>query len=188
MNNQEIANAQRLHIIQYIDDTIDRMLKKDFVEDPILGKQLSHAASIAGSTQKRHGLVLEKSILFSLKQYETLDFLVWDDPMFGVSAVADNMVNAAKDPFSLLGTDVPYGEAVRTLQIDLIVYDREKKHLSAYEIKRGNAVHDAGKKRSIIRDYVCLNLLLKEYGRSRELEVQTSSCNIIFYYGSLSIP
>lgn len=171
-----------------IDETIERMVDKKFVEDPILGPRLSYAASIAGSTQKRHGLILEKAILFSLKEHEDSSFIVWDDPLFKVSGAADNLVNAVEDPYTLLGPDLPYGDSRRTLQTDLIVYDKTKKHISAYEIKRGNAVHDAGKKRSILRDFVCTNLLIKEYGKSLGYQVDTSSCNIIFYYGACSIP
>lgn len=172
----------------FIDTTIERMVNKQFLEDPILGKSLSYAASIAGSTQKRHGLILEKAILYALKRYETSDYMVWEDPLFSVSPVADNMVHPADDPYTLLGSDVPYVPGKRTLQVDLITFDARSGQISAYEIKRGNAVHDAGKKRSILRDFVCTNLLIKDYGVQRGLSVKSSRCHIIFYYGALSLP
>lgn len=176
------------HIRSIVDQTIERMISRNFRVDPILGDEFSYKASIFGSAQKRHGLILEQSILHALKEYETPDFQVWEDNAFAISGVADNMVNVATDPYTLLPTDLAYGESKRTLQVDLITYDRIKKNISIYEIKRGNAPHDAGKRRSILRDFVCMSLLVKKYGEERGLQIESKSCNIIFYYGQCSLP
>jgi len=57
----------------------------------------------------------------------------------------------------------------------------------AYEIKRGSGLHDAGKRRSILRDLLCAQVLLKSYGEQRGLEVSDARAHIIFYYGQCSI-
>jgi hypothetical protein len=70
----------------------------------------------------------------------------------------------------------------------VIVHDKEAHTLRAYEVKRGFGVHDAGKKRSILRDTLCQNMLLQSYGRQRGLIVSGSAAHVIFYYGNRSIP
>jgi hypothetical protein len=75
----------------------------------------------------------------------------------------------------------------RTLQLDVIVYDRVRKRLSAYEVKRGAGFHDSGKRRSILRDLLCTQVLLKSYGVQRSLEVAEAASRVVFYYGSCSI-
>jgi hypothetical protein len=74
------------------------------------------------------------------------------------------------------------------LQIDCIVYNKKKKSISSYEIKRGNGSFDAGKKRSIRNDLLSTNFLLKSYGVSKKLEVKKSYSYIICYYGLRALP
>ena len=73
------------------------------------------------------------------------------------------------------------------MQLDAIVYDRERKTLGAYEIKRGAGLHDSGKRRAILRDLLCTQVLLKSYGAQRGLEVGEAASRVIFYYGKCSI-
>jgi hypothetical protein len=61
------------------------------------------------------------------------------------------------DGAKLIGTDYPY--------VDAIVLDKNTGILRAYEIKRGFGVHDSGKRRSMLRDTLCVQALLKSYGK-----------------------
>lgn len=40
----------------------------------------------------------------------------------------------------------------------------------------------------MLRDTLCVQILLKDYGRKRGLEVEQAFSHIIFYYGQSSIP
>src|SRR5215471_12604077 len=60
--------------------------------------------------------------------------------------------------------------------------------MRAYEVKRGNGQFDAGKIRSIKRDLMCIQVLLKSYGETAKVAPQTGEAKIIFYYGVRSIP
>lgn len=169
-----------------IELTLKRLSKREFREDPLLGPEISRTTSVASSAQRRHGFVIEHAILSRLKQIDR--FEVWADPTFAVSKVADNMINAEPHPQKLIGANVDWGDVGRTLQVDAIVYDKKSKNLSAYEIKRGNDRHDSGKTRSILRDLMCVQVLLKSYGEKRGLKVKTAHSRIIFYYGQCSLP
>jgi hypothetical protein len=170
-----------------IEGTIQRLIETDFTPDPLVGTHYSRIVSVMSSAYKRHGTILEKSILNQLKKCARLD--VWDDPEFQVCANADLLANGAlKNPASLIGSQVNYEPGPRTLQVDIIVYDKAVKSLRAYEVKRGFGYHDAGKKRSILRDTLCLNLLLKSYGEQKGYEVKFAEAKAIFYYGRRSIP
>lgn len=170
-----------------IERTIAGLNKKKFLPDPIAGGHFSRIVSVMSSSYKRHGFILEAAILNRLKKAPK--FIAWNDPTFQVPPNADLLANGALgNPGSIVGNQVNYGPGHRTLQVDAIVYDKDAKTLRAYEVKRGFGYHDAGKRRSILRDALCLSVLLKSYGESRGLEVSQTSAHVIFYYGAKSIP
>src|SRR6476660_1441313 len=88
----------------------------------------------------------------------------------------------------LIGTDYPYSEGERTLQVDVVVFDKNTGIIRAYEVKRGFGMHDSGKQRSMRRDILAVQVLLKSYGKERGLDVKEAFSHIIFYYGQCSIP
>ena len=168
-----------------VDKTLERLAVRKFKEDPLLGPDLSRKTSLASSAQRRHGHILEAALICRLTEIER--FTVWADPLFSVSSVADNMVNGA-NPETLLSATAPYGDARRTLQVDVFAYDRDSKKLMSFEVKRGNDHHDSGKKRSMLRDLVCVQVLMKSYAeQSRSLEIASAESRAIFYYGACSI-
>jgi hypothetical protein len=58
------------------------------------------------------------------------------------------------------------------------------KRLGAYEVKRGNGQFDAGKIRSIKRNLLCVQVLLKSYGAElAKLKPVAAESRIIFYFG-----
>jgi hypothetical protein len=74
------------------------------------------------------------------------------------------------------------------LQVDMIAFDSSDQTIRAYEVKRGNGQFDAGKIRSIKRDLMCVQVLLKSYGEFANLNPIAAEARIIFYYGMRSIP
>ena len=183
--------AFRHHMTGIVKETVDRLMLKDFEDDPLLPGKYSKISSIVGSAYKRHGFVLEQAILFRLKQNEK--FVVWDDQKFGVTASAESLVSTFIDRESdALDSDLPYlvesKDQVRTIQVDCVVYDKTEKSLVTYEIKRGNGLHDSGKKRSMKRDLLIQQTLLKSYGTKRGLDVKKVDSKIVFYYGQCSLP
>ncbi len=183
--------AFRHHMTGIVKETVDRLMLKDFEDDPLLPGKYSKISSIVGSAYKRHGFVLEQAILFRLKQNEK--FIVWDDQKFGVTASAESLVSTFIDRESdALDSDLPYlveaKDQVRTIQVDCIVYDKTERSLVTYEIKRGNGLHDSGKRRSMKRDLLIQQTLLKSYGTKRGLDVKKVDSKVIFYYGQCSLP
>ena len=157
---------------------------KAFRDDPIAGSKYARATSIVSSAYKRHGKILEAALFERLRDNNRLD--VWSDPTFAVSGASDGLVHSStrEDCFR---SQLPYGEAKRTVQVDIVVYDNVNRSLRTYEVKRGNGDHDAGKVRSIMRDLICTHVLLKSYGSVRGRTVDHSEAKIIYYYGVRSI-
>lgn len=169
-----------------VDATVQRLNKKGFLPDPIAGNHFSKIVSVMSSAYKRHGYILERALLEQLKLCP--DFEVWNDPAFFVTHTADLMVDGAlHDPMKLDGSETGYQAGHRTLQVDAVVFNKMTGALQSYEIKRGAGLHDSGKRRSILRDLLCTQVLLRSYGKSRNLDVKTTSSHIIFYYGMCSI-
>ena len=77
---------------------------------------------------------------------------------------------------------------MRPLQIDMMAFDEADRTMRAYEVKRGNGQFDAGKIRSIKRDLMCIQVLLKSYGETANVAPVAAEARIIFYYGIRSVP
>jgi hypothetical protein len=112
---------------------------------------------------------------------------VWQDDSFKVSRAADALVNSQNED-ACRQSSLPYGDKVRTLQVDMMAFDDADQTIRAYEVKRGNGHFDAGKIRSIKRDLICIQVLLKSYGEVASYKPVAAESMIIFYYGMRSIP
>jgi hypothetical protein len=168
-----------------VDQTIAALAKTSFIEDPIAGVRYSRATSIISSAYKRHGRILETALLEGLR--ESNRHTVWLEPVFKVSRAADGLASSqTTDECSK--SALPYGDAVRGLQIDMMAFDNADRTIRAYEVKRGNGQFDAGKIRSIRRDLMCVQVLLKSYGDTKDLAPVAAEARIIFYYGRRSLP
>jgi len=170
-----------------IEKTIRALDSKRFAPDPIAGPHFSKITSVMSSAYKRHGYILEHAILEALRLCP--DFEVWRDDHFQVSSAANQIVQGSiEQPENLIGTDYPYSnDGQHTLQLDVAVFDKRNGHITAYEIKRGFGLHDSGKRRVMLRDVLCFQVLLKSYGKSRSLDVKEAHSYVIFYYGQCSI-
>lgn len=164
-----------------VDQTITTLASACFETDPIAGEKYSRQTSIISSAYKRHGTILERAMLESLR--ESNRHKVWREDSFRVSRAADQIIGQQADAALL-----PYGESLRTLQIDMMVFDSADQTLRAYEVKRGFGKFDAGKIRSIRRDLAVTQMLLKSYGETFNLNAEKAEARIVFYYGRRSIP
>jgi hypothetical protein len=138
----------------------------------ILGQQASSVRPISR--------ILEFALRESLR--ESNRHTVWNDDAFKVSREADALANT-QDLDACRQTTLPYGNSVRTLQVDMVAFDSADESIRAYEIKRGNGQFDAGKIRSIMRDLKCIQVLLKSYGELATFKPASAESKFIFYYG-----
>ncbi|RWC77737.1 MAG: hypothetical protein EOS71_00385 [Mesorhizobium sp.] len=168
-----------------VDETIATLARTKFVEDPIAGGKYSRATSIISSAYKRHGRILETALREGLR--ESNRHTVWQDDVFRVSRAADGLANSLSLD-ECAKSALPYGDAVRTVQVDMLAFDHADNTMRAYEIKRGNGYFDAGKIRSIRRDLMCVQVLLKSYGELNRQKPIGAESRIIFYYGMRSLP
>jgi hypothetical protein len=169
-----------------VDDTIGALSKSKFVEDPVAGIRYSRATSIISSAYKRHGRILETALRESLR--ESNRHKVWQEDTFRVSRAADALVGSQSED-ACRQSALPYGDVFRTIQVDMVAFDGADQTIRAYEVKRGNGQFDAGKIRSIRRDLMCVQVLLKSYGEElAKLNPVAAESRIIFYYGVRSIP
>jgi hypothetical protein len=167
-----------------IEKTIKLLDRKRFDPDPIAGPHFSKITSVMSSAYKRHGYILERAVLESLRLCP--HFEVWRDPIFQVPSAVGHIVECSNaDPTKLIGTDYPYSAGQRTLQVDAIVFNKNTGILGAYEIKRGSGLHDSGKRRQMLTDALCVQILLKSYGKQRGHDPNSAFSHVIFYYGNV---
>jgi hypothetical protein len=170
-----------------IEKTIKKLDTMSFDPDPIAGPHFSKITSVMSSAYKRHGFILERSVLEALKLCP--QFEVWTDPKFPVPSAVEHIVaGSIADPTKLIGTDYPSSDGKTTLQVDAVVFNKTTGVLGAYEIKRGSGLHDSGKRRQMLRDALTIQVLLKSYGKQHGQDAQSVFSHIIFYYGKCSIP
>ena len=116
-------------------------------------------------------------------------FTVWHEPAFYVSHVADQAITGRNaDINNSLPIELPYLDSGRTIQVDAIVFDRRINSVRGYEIKRANGDFDAGKKRSILKDILALQSLLKSYTGKRGQVPSLAEARLIAYYGIKPLP
>jgi hypothetical protein len=167
-----------------VDETIRALAATKFISDPVAGDRYSRITSIVSSAYKRHGRILETALLESLR--DSNRHKVWQERAFRISRAADALVGS-QDEASCRQSSLPYGEAMRAIQVDMVAFDYSDP-IRAYEVKRGNGQFDAGKIRSIKRDLLCVQVLLKSYGEVAKVGPSSAESKIIFYYGIRSIP
>jgi hypothetical protein len=168
-----------------VDGTIDRLSKKAFCCDPLMGEEYSRITSVVSSAYKRHGQILEAAILNCLRIYDK--FAVWNDPALHISQAAEGLAGSyMSNPSAALDANIAHeGIGQRTVQVDLLVYDKEKNRVSSYEVKRGAGTHDAGKRRSMLRDLLCTQVVLRSYGNQHlDVECASAHSHVIIYYGA----
>ena len=73
---------------------------------------------------------------------------VWTDPTYAISAAADSLVHSSSRA-DCLRSQLPYGEAKRSLQVDIVVYDNL--HANYYEqlAQRGKGRPDPGEPKTV---------------------------------------
>lgn len=170
-----------------VDVTIGSLAKTGFRVDPIGGEHYSKATSIVSAAYKRHGRILEEAIRLRLADCEY--FTVWHEPLFFVSSVADQAITGRNaDITNSLPIELPYLDSGRTIQVDAIVFDRRIGSVRGYEIKRANGDFDSGKKRSILKDILALQSLLKSYTAKKGHVASMAEARLIAYYGVKPLP
>ena len=166
-----------------VDATISRLGSRSFKCDPLVDPKFSQITSIVSSAYKRHGLILEHTMLAALKHAGHLQ--VWSEPAFAISTeallLADRHIHGN-------GNNLDYGDAVSTRQIDVMVYNQTTEMLGAYDSKRGFGYHDAGKKRSMVRDLKCTKMLLRSYGITKGLKIGSVTARAVSHLGRGSLP
>lgn len=164
----------------------ERLAKVSFRPDPIGGVKYARATSIIGSAYKRHGQILGRALLERLK--DCGKYTVWTEECFKLSSGAITEGMKGLPPQAYRKIDLPYGEQVQNIPIDLLTYEATIKRIRSYNVKRGNGAYDAGKRRLIFDELLRTQMLLTNYGRFLGLSVERSEAYIVFYYGLRSIP
>ena len=74
------------------------------------------------------------------------------------------------------------------MQVDAVVFNKNTGTLGAYEVKRGFGPHDSGKRLSMLKNALCIQVLLKDYAKQRGYDPKSVFSHFIFFYGKCSIP
>lgn len=169
---------------QLVDQQLDRLSRVRFRPDPVLGTN-AFLASMLQSAVKRHGPLIEAAITEAL--VASREYQLWTDIAYIVPTSADQFVRIS-GPEDCRAAALPYGPSGKTLRLDLIAYHCSTRRLGAYEIKRANGNHDAGKLRSLRPEVYGVQTTLASYGRTRGLVVDDAISRVICFYGRRSLP
>ncbi|MDA9210390.1 hypothetical protein N9369_03165 [Candidatus Pelagibacter sp.] len=188
------------HIKKLCDDSLNELFSKEYWEkidkrkknkdnhEPLYSDLDARIAYIVHSITIRSGIILE-NLYFEAVKMCCPHLEVWGEKKFKISRHA-MMMASDQDNKDILETECPYGEAVeiknraKTRQVDLLTYDKEKKLICSYEIKRGGGHHDSEKQEKILENLFAVRMLLKSYGQSRDLEVNKARSYIISHMNS----
>jgi len=135
-----------------------------------------------------HGQMLEEVYLSVLREALS-DCVIWEEKKFCVSEDAYT-ISSRQISADILKTSLPYGDCAtinkkeKKNQVDVIVYHKPTKVISAYEIKRGGSHHDRQKKEKLVADIIATKILLKSYAENiKNLEIKESRAFLVSHYG-----
>lgn len=147
---------------------------------------ISHTATII------HGQFIEE--LYMQAVATTCDYLkVWKEEKFKISRDAFD-ISGRQNDISVLKSELAYGDVLKinnkpkTRQIDFCTFNEETGRLCSYEIKRGGGTHDSEKKEKIVANLIAVQLLLKNYGINKNLNVKKARSFIVSHYNSQLLP
>jgi hypothetical protein len=168
-------------IAPFCSEAIKRIGLKTFDPDPLLTAEQTRFAGIIGSAVRAHGILIEKTILECLQDRE--DLAVWCEPHFRLSH-GDTNYHKAVTVQGAAFASLPYGDGDaqhRTVQVDLIAFDKTSGVIRAYEIKRKNEDNISAQNLQIVRS------LLMSYAETvKGLKPKRAEAWTISYYGSPS--
>jgi len=151
---------------------------KTFEADPILTAEQTRLAGIINGATRGHGILIEKTLLESLQDRE--DRPAWCEPAFRLSH-GDTNYHKAATVEGMAFAALPYGDGDakhRTVQVDLITFDKATGIVRAYEIKRNHEDSGSAANLQIVRS------LLISYARTvKQLEATAAEMWTISYYG-----
>jgi hypothetical protein len=182
-----IVTPANTRVALAIEATVQSLAQTKFPLDPMLPADISRMCSIVESSKKRHGKIIELSLLAALQADPR--YQAWQPGEFRIPSDADSLASLRAGGLATSGATLalPYTGSGRFVQIDLLVYERLIRRLAAYEIKRGHGVHDSGKIRSMERDLRCIEVVLASYGATIGLDVAITETRILFWYGTRSV-
>ena len=177
-------------IKKLIDDKLDKLFNhkadpNDY--DPAFTKTQNKLRHVLHVATIMHGQMLEEAYLYALEE-KLQNCQVWEDKEFKVSNDA-LQISTNQNDMRVLETYLPYGECAKigtrnkTNQVDVIIYNKEKKSITAYEVKRGGSHHDRQKKEKLLADIIATHVLLKDYGEQKGLEIKERSALLISHLG-----
>ena len=76
------------------------------------------------------------------------------------------------------------GNREKKTQVDAIVYNKNTKKVTAFEIKRGGSHHDRQKKEKLLADIIATQVLLKDYTVQKGYEVNDAKACLISHMGT----
>jgi hypothetical protein len=173
-----------------VNETIRALAKTKFINDPVHQRSYCRRELFARHKYRQFSLQATREDTRNCVARELAGKQPssrWQDDLFHVSRAADALVGSQSQE-ACRQSALPYGDAVRTIQVDMIAFDDADQTIRAHELNRGNGQFDAGKIRSIKRDLLCVQILLKSYGEVANWKPVAAESRIIFYYGIRSIP
>jgi hypothetical protein len=157
--------------------------------DPLLTIAQTQMHMVVASALSRHGQIIEKALREALR--DNPRFEVWDEPNYKIS-------NRTRDEFHRYPhdnqnerlamwarwlPDLPYDGTGRTVQVDLIVYDRQTDTIKAFEVKRGAG--DAHDTKIVSENMLLVRAQLRDWcARTKRFRPANVYAGAISYYGA----
>lgn len=147
---------------------------------------ISHTATIM------HGQFIEELYAQAISSICS-NLKVWKEEKFKISSDSFD-ISGRQNNMNVLTAELPYGDVHRigkkakTRSIDFLTFNEETGRLCSYEIKRGGGTHDSEKKEKIISNLIAVQVLLKNYGISKKLNVKKARSYIVSHFNSQLLP
>jgi hypothetical protein len=169
-----------------VDEAVEGAFSRPFPLDPLLGASISRLVSASSSLVKRHGSLLETSIVSALAADGR--FAVGRNVAFPVTRAADREARAVMAEGGIAGEFLLDGDVVRSADIDIIAVDRVSETAYALAVRRGGGATEAPKRQLMERNTHAVGSLMRHYCALHGYAVRGVRVAVLDYYGRGGFP
>ena len=124
-----------------VDGAIAEAFSRSFFDDPLFGEDLTAIRAPLDSICRRHGILIEQAIAHALSVHERYD--VQSQVAVPISQAALDLCDA-NPPSATERIALPISAQMRTIVLDLVIYDRLGQRLILASVKRGGGFQGGG--------------------------------------------
>jgi hypothetical protein len=168
-----------------VDEALAEAFSRSFFADPLFGPDLTAIRAPLDSVCRRHGILIERAIAHALAAHDRYD--VQTQVAVPISRAALDLCETNGEGATEKIAMPVSGGRIRTVVLDLVVYDRKEQRLILVSVKRGGGFQGGAAARDARIEQRAAAVILRSMVASQGLSVQRADAIVVDWYGRSGI-